>query len=100
MAVSAAADYLIAEFPDELQGVQFGIAGMPSRSSGSGGIDRWSIDRERKSIIMYRVPIQQLIKPVVDTPINRRIVAETCVFDAAAEYLGLDPGDIGPSADY
>lgn len=96
MAVSAAADYLIAEFPEELHGVQFGIAGMPSRPSGGRGIDRWSIDRERKSIVMYRIPIQQLIRPAVDTPINRRIVAETCVFDAAAEYLGLNPGDIGP----
>nr|WP_091187253.1 metallopeptidase family protein [Microbacterium humi] len=96
VSVAAAADYLRDAYPSELGEVSFGIAGMPSSSSHDDGIDRWSIDRERRQIVVYRVPIQRLIRLHIDDSLHRRMAVESCVFQAAAEYLGLDPWDLDP----
>ncbi|WP_141898745.1 hypothetical protein [Paramicrobacterium agarici] len=94
VSVAAAADYLRGAYPEELGDVTFMVASMPASEQHGDGIDRWSIDRSRRSIVLYRVPVQRLTRLHLNDDLHRRMAAESCTFQAAAEYLGLDPWDL------
>lgn len=93
--VADAADYLRELWPEALEGVSFEVAGLPP-DVGRDGIDRWRVSRQRRRIVLYRVPIERLAKLHVDDEWHRRSLIESCVFRAAAELLGRDPWDIAP----
>lgn len=94
VAVGGAAEYLRGAWP-ELRDVSFEIGRLP-RDVGEDGIPRWTIDRERRRIVLHRIPIERLgrLHRVDDT--HRRMMIEGEVFRAAAEYLDRDPWDLGP----
>ncbi len=96
ISVTAAAEYLRGAYPEELGDVQFAIAGMPTSIQHGDGLDRWSINRDERLIVLYRVPIQRLTRLHIDDDLHRRMAAESCTFQAAAEYIGLDPWEIDP----
>ncbi len=93
-----AADYLLGKWPDELRGVRFLSADMPPRSIASRvqEVPQWSIDRQRKRVVIYRLPIQRLLKLHADDEWHRRNAIEGCVFRAGAEYIGRDPWEVAP----
>lgn len=93
VAVSTAAEFLRSAWSD-LREVSFEIGIMPPASAD--GIPRWTVLREEKRIILYRVPIERLGHPHQDDDLHRRMVIEGAVFRAAAEYLDRDPWDLGP----
>ncbi len=93
VAVTAAAEFLRAAWPD-LRDVHFEVADAPAHTSDA-GVPRWLVDRNDKRIVMYRIPIERLIKvPHVDDRVVR-VSIEGAVFRAAAEYLGRDLWELG-----
>lgn len=96
LTVATTADYLRGAWPDELANVRFEVGAMPAANSGTDGVDRWFVDRTRRRIILYRLPIQRMSKLHRNDELHQRMMVESCVFRAVAELLGKDPWDLGP----
>lgn len=94
LAVGTAAEFLRSAW-DELRDVSFEIGDMPPAADAE-GIPRWQVLRTEKRIILWRVPIERLSHLHRDDELHRRMMIESCVFRAAAEYLDRDPWDLGP----
>ena len=94
VAVGGAAEYLRGAWP-ELRDVSFEIGGLP-READEDGIPRWTLDRERGRIVLYRIPIERLNRLHRVDETQRRMMIEGEVFRAAADYLGREPWDLGP----
>lgn len=96
MTVASCADYLKGLWPAELQSVRFEIAAAPAGALGPDEVERWGVDAARGRITLYRVPIERLAKLHRNDELHRRMLIESCVFRAVAEYLGKDPWDLAP----
>ena len=94
LAVGTAAEFLRSAWP-ELRDVRFEVAGMPAASDDD-GIPRWRVMVDEKRIILFRLPIERLNRLHRHDDLHRRMMIESCVFRAAAEYLDRDPWDLGP----
>lgn len=94
MAVGTAAEFLRSAW-EELRDVRFEMADMPAATDAQ-GIPRWQVFRDDKRIVLYRLPIERLSHLHRDDDLHRRMMVESSVFRAAAEYLGRDPWDLGP----
>ena len=94
LAVGTAAEFLRSAWP-ELREVSFEIADMP-QAADEDGIPRWTVLADAKRIVVYRLPIERLSHLHRDDDLHRRMMVESCVFRAAAEYLDRDPWDLGP----
>jgi hypothetical protein len=94
--VAEAAEHCREIWPEELAGVTFEVAGLPTGEPGDDGFDRWRVSRRQRRIVLYRVPVQRLAHLHRDDEWHRRSYIESCVFRAVAELLGKDPWDIAP----
>jgi len=94
LTVGSTVEYLRGAWP-ELRDVQFDIAWLPPAPSDE-GVPRWSIDRDGKRIVLYRVPIERFSRLHRNDDLHRRLIVEGAVFRAAADYLDRDPWDLGP----
>jgi hypothetical protein len=94
LAVGSAAEFLRGAWED-LRDVRFEIADMPPASDAD-GIPRWTVFGPEKRIVLYRLPIERLSHLHRNDEMHRRMMVESCVFRAAAEYLDRDPWDLGP----
>ncbi|WP_206535689.1 metallopeptidase family protein [Microbacterium sp. 4R-513] len=94
LAVGTAAEFLRSAW-EELREVSFEIADMPAATDDD-GIPRWQVLTDAKRIILYRLPIERLSHLHRNDELHRRMMIESCVFRAAAEYLDRDPWDLGP----
>jgi hypothetical protein len=94
LAVGTAAEFLRSSW-EELRDVSFEIADMPVATDDD-GIPRWQVLTDAKRIILYRLPIERLSHLHRNDELHRRMMIESCVFRAAAEYLDRDPWDLGP----
>jgi hypothetical protein len=94
LAVGTAAEFLRSAW-EELREVRFEMADMPPATD-ERGIPRWQVFREEKRIVLYRLPIERLSHLHRDDDLHRRMMIESSVFRAAAEYLQRDPWDLGP----
>lgn len=99
-AAGAAVQYLQTQFPEQLGNVNIGFATMPiHRPTGEERSQRpmyYDIDREKQSIILYRLPIQRFRGLHVDDEEHRRMFIEHCVYEAVCEYLDVDPWNFLP----
>lgn len=97
MTVAATAEYLKDVWPDELAGVTFEIAGLPSTiGSTERGVDRWLVIAPERRVILFRLPIERLARLPRPDELQQRMIIESCVFRAVAELLGKDPWDLAP----
>jgi hypothetical protein len=96
LTVAATAEYLKDLWPDELAGVSFEVAGLPSKIAPAGGIDRWCAIAPEKRVILFRLPIERLARLQRTDDLHRRMLIESCVFRAVADLLGKDPWDLAP----
>ncbi len=96
MTVASCADYLKGLWPAELAEVHFEIASAPAGALGADGVERWSVDTNARRVTLFRVPIERLSKLHRNDDLHRRMIIESCVFRAVAEYLGKDPWDLAP----
>ena len=94
--VASAVEYLRDLWPEELSTVRFEVATVPPGEPGPYGVDRWRVDRARRIVVLYRLPIERLAHLHKDDEWHRRSFLESCVFRAVAELLGKDPWDIAP----
>jgi hypothetical protein len=104
--VAQTATYLRELWPDELDDVTFEVAGLPSgRPDTAGGstakIERWHVDAGRRSVTMYRLPIERLARQhearqQADAEWEHRVLIEGYVFRAVGDLLGKDPWDLAP----
>lgn len=94
LAVGTAAEFLRSSW-DDLREVSFEIADMPAATDDD-GIPRWLVSKDSKRIILFRLPIERLSHLHRNDDLHRRMMIESCVFRAAAEYLDRDPWDLGP----
>lgn len=94
LTVGGAAEFLRSAWP-ELTEVRYEIGTMPDEP-GENGIPRWWTSTAEKRIVLYRLPIERLSRLHRADELHRRMVIESCVFRASAEYLGRDPWDLGP----
>jgi hypothetical protein len=110
--VAQTATYLKELWPDDLDDVTFEVAGLPSArpdtaGPGSGGsgagakIERWHVDAARRTVTMYRLPIERLARQhearqQADAEWEHRVLIEGYVFRAVGDLLGKDPWDLAP----
>lgn len=96
LTVASTAEYLKDLWTDELAGVSFEVAGLPSEITPIGGIDRWRVIVSEKRVILFRLPIERLARVQRTDELHRRMLIESCVFRAVAELMGKDPWDLSP----
>jgi hypothetical protein len=94
--VAATAEYLKDMWPDELAGVSFEVAGLPTTLEAADRVDRWLVIVPERRIVLYRLPIERLAQLHLQDELHRRMMVESCVFRAVAELLGKDPWDLAP----
>lgn len=94
IAVGAAAEFLRSAWP-ELRDVRFEIGAMPDHDDPD-GIARWLVDRDAKRIVVFRLPLERLTRLHRNDELHRRMLVESAVFRAAADYLDRDPWELGP----
>ncbi|KAM9863163.1 metallopeptidase family protein [Leucobacter sp. BZR 635] len=92
----AVVEFLQHTFADELRGVQIGFQTVPSGESNSDLPMLYSVDREAKSIMLFRMPIQRARGLHVNDDEHRRYFIEHCVYRAVCEYLGREPWELLP----
>lgn len=91
-----AVEYLQGAFPAELGDVQVGYQTAPTGQGESQSPMFYSIDRGRRTIVLYRMPIQRAKGLHVDDAEHRRYFTEHCVYRAVCEYLGREPWELLP----
>ncbi|GAB3126860.1 metallopeptidase family protein [Glaciibacter psychrotolerans] len=96
MTIAATVDYLRGVWPAELSSVRFEVAPGPDSAMSVGGVERWSVDSVARRVVFYRLPIQRLSRLHRNDEFHQRMIIESCVFRAVAEYLGKDPWDLAP----
>lgn len=79
---------------EELRDVRFEIGTIPFAAQRE--MPRWSALPSEKRIILFRVPLERLDKWHRDDPWHGRMIVETAVIYAAAEYLGKEPWELAP----
>lgn len=94
--VASTADFLRGSWPDDLAGVRYEVQAMPPQLDSGDGVDRWHTDATTRRITLFRLPIQRLSHLHRDDEMHQRMMIESCVFRATAEFLGKDPWDLGP----
>lgn len=96
LAARSALELLQHELGDELSGVHIGFATAPSTSGESEQPQFYSVDREQRTIVLYRMPIQRAKGLHVDDDEHRAYFIGHCVHRAVCEYLDRDPWDVLP----
>lgn len=91
-----AVEYLQSMFADELRDVQIGFQTVPSGLGESSAPMLYSVDRTRRTIMLYRMPIQRARGLHVNDDEHRRYFVEHCVYRAVCEYLGREPWELLP----
>lgn len=91
-----AVEYLRGALTTELSGVQFGYQTAPTGEGESQSPQFYSIDRAKRAIVLYRMPIQRAKGLHVDDAEHRRFFTEHCVYRAVCEYLGREPWELMP----
>lgn len=94
--VAGAAGYLRDMWPHELGDVRFEVAAMPETATAGTRVDRWVAVPEQKRIVLFRLPIERFARLHRRDELHRRMVIESCVFRAVADYLGKDPWELSP----
>lgn len=89
-------EYLQNVLAPDLDGVQIGYQTAPMDDGQSEMPLLYSIDRRRKTIVLYRMPIQRAKGLHVDDAEHRRYFTEHCVYRAVCEYLGREPWEVLP----
>lgn len=89
-------EFLQSTFHEELHGVQIGFQTVPSGEATSELPQLYSVDREQRSIMLFRMPIQRARGLHVDDDEHRRYFVEHCVYRAVCEYLGREPWELLP----
>lgn len=78
----------------ELRDVRFEIGTIPFHAHKE--MPRWSVLKDEKRIILFRVPLERQDKWHRDDEWHGRMIVESAVIYAAAEFLGKEPWELSP----
>jgi len=93
--VAATVSYLKGQWPQELKTLRVDVVGMP-HDLDSTKVSRFSLNRQARTIRIYRHPIERLTKLHKQDRWHKRVMIESAVFSAVAELLGTDPWQLAP----
>lgn len=91
-----AVQLLQAHFPEDLKGVRIGFQTAPTEGGESKFPMLYTIDRQSRTIMMFRMPIQRTQGLHVNDDEHRRYFVQHCVYQAVCEYLGREPWELLP----
>lgn len=94
--VGDTAHYLLGLWPDELQGVVFQVADMPTETTLPDAMPRWRVDAAERRVTVFRIPVERVTRSPEKDDTDRRVIVETAVFRAVAELIDKDPWDLAP----
>lgn len=89
--VEALVEHLRDIAPAELDGIHVMVSAMPDQPSHLPGIARWRVDKARKTVHLFRLPIERLGGQHIHDPWQRRMAIESTVIRAIAELIDWDP---------
>ena len=89
-------EYLKKIAPHELDGVTVTIHAMPDQPSTMPEVARYQVDKNAKTIKLFRIPIERLGHHHPGDRWYERMVIESVVIKAVAELIGTDPWRLMP----
>jgi hypothetical protein len=78
--VGSTLDYLKTQWPAELATVRIEVHSMPHEGVAAATLPRWTIFRDRRTIWLYRVPIERLSRLHKNDAWHKRVLVESFVF--------------------
>lgn len=94
--VAGTCEYLMAAWPEDLAELKWLVADAPSINDDAKQVRRWGVDRAKKTIIIYRLPIERLGHFRRPDALDERMHIEQKVFEAVGFLLERDPWDLMP----
>lgn len=95
MTIASTAGYLRGMWP-ELAQVRFEVAQAPAEAIHDDHIDRWHVHHDTHRITFFRLPIVRFLRLQEGEEGDAKLLIESCVFRAVADYLGRDPWELAP----
>lgn len=87
--VDASCEFLVNNWPEELEGLEWEISDMPNQQSKK--LSRYRIWPSEKTITFYRLPIERID---LRSTSDRRTHIEQVVLQAVAELVNKDPWEL------
>lgn len=94
--VSQTVEFLRGAWPEELAELEYRIGDAPRGLNSEGEIARYSVNKTAFRITIYRIPIERMTHHRRTDRLDERFHIEQFVFQAVAELIGRDPGDLIP----
>ncbi|MDF0514670.1 hypothetical protein PX701_13645 [Agromyces sp. H3Y2-19a] len=95
LTVATTVSYLRGLWP-ELEGVVFEVAQAPAEAIHDDHIDRWKVYHDERRIVFFRLPIVRFLRLQEGEDKDEKLLVESCVFRAIADFLGRDPWELAP----
>lgn len=93
-------DYLRMRLGSEIDGIDIGFITSPIRkiptTRHTHQTPTYELDRQQRTIIMYRAPIQRFRGLHVHDEDHRRMYVEHCIYTAICDYLEVAPWELLP----
>jgi hypothetical protein len=89
--VLALIDHLRDIAPKEIDGLTVTIQAMPNEADTTPSIARWRVDKKKREVTLFRLPIERLSGGQSEDPWQRRLAIEAIVIRAVAELIDWDP---------
>lgn len=89
--VLALIDHLRDIAPADIEGITVTIQAMPTQPDSVPGIARWRVDKKKRRVTLYRLPIERLSGGQPQDYWQRRLAIESVVIRAVAELIDWDP---------
>lgn len=94
--VSQSVEFLKLSWPEDLENLRWRVLDSPMFPDGVSEVPRYSVNPKEFRITIYRIPIERLTHHRRTDRLDERFHIEQYVFQAVAELLGKDSGDIIP----
>ena len=76
----------------------FQVAEAPAEAIHDDHVDRWKVHHDERRIVFFRLPIVRFLRLQEGEERDERLLVESCVFRAVADFLGRDPWELARGA--
>jgi hypothetical protein len=94
--IAGAVEFLRSAWPEELESLTWRVLDAPQTLEKTDEVARYSVNRTKFRITLYRIPIERLTHHRRTDRMDERFHIEQFVFQATAELVGKDPGELIP----
>lgn len=95
--VAQTVEFLREAWPEELELLTWQVSDAPIGFTSRTEVPRFAVNREKFRITLFRIPIERLTHHRRTDKLDERFHIEQFVFQAVAELLGKDPGELIPN---